>query len=173
MRRSRSAIHLPLCLLVAAACSGSTGDETLSPTSPSSSPSPAVTPTASPSVVPVDVPRDCPPSATDLELFTAGPRWANDRGRQLESGEACLVAPAGEPFTVTVHNEGTGVLTTNHNFSIYADESRTQGLFNGDLVYPGESLAYDVPVLEAGAYLFACDIHPNDMRGVLVVEDGG
>lgn len=172
MRRTRSSIHLPLCLLVAAACSGGTGDEPAAQTPPSS-PLPAVTPTASPSVVPVDVPSDCPRSATNLDLFTVGARWADDRGRQFEPGEACLVAPAGEPFSVTVHNGATGVLTANHNFSIYADESRTQGLFNGDLVYPGESLAYDVPVLEAGAYLFACDIHPNDMTGVLVVEDGG
>jgi plastocyanin len=37
-------------------------------------------------------------------------------------------------------------------------------------VLAGDSFTYDVPSLEAGAYVFKCDIHPQNMTGVLVVE---
>jgi plastocyanin len=55
----------------------------------------------------------------------------------------------------------------NHNLSIYTLEFSI--VFTGDIAYPAESFPYKVPALEAGQYLFRCDIH-TDMSGPLIVE---
>jgi hypothetical protein len=47
--------------------------------------------------------------------------------------------------------------------------ARVSPALTGDLFYPGDTLTY-VPVLEAGQYLFQCDVHPRDMSGPPIVE---
>lgn len=42
--------------------------------------------------------------------------------------------------------------------------------FTGDAAFPAERFRYKVPALEAGQYLFQCDIHPRDMEGPLIVQ---
>ena len=76
----------------------------------------------------------------------------------------CLVVPAGEPLQVEFVNEDNA----NHNLSIYTLDFSSA--FTGDLAYPAETFRYKVPALEAGEYLFQCDIHPTDMSGPLIVE---
>jgi hypothetical protein len=171
----RRAASFVLLLLVA--CGGDDpGDRASDPTPSVTTPpvtTPSVTrPSPTPSAVAsVEVPAGCPEEPTDLALFAVGGHWADDRGRPFEPGEACLVAAGGQPIEVTVHNDpdAEAILSANHNFSLYADADRSQSVFNGELVFPGDSLTYEVPALEAGAYLFACDIHPQEMTGVLVV----
>ena len=42
-------------------------------------------------------------------------------------------------------------------------------MFKGD-IFPGvETRPYSVPALQAGAYKFVCDVHPN-MTGTLTVK---
>lgn len=76
---------------------------------------------------------------------------------------ATLSAPAGEPFSLALVNEDA----MPHNVAIYTDESRTEKLFEGEMVTDG-TVVYDIPALEAGEYFFDCSLHP-DMTGTLVV----
>jgi plastocyanin len=155
--------------LVLSACSEGTPAAGPSPTRATPSPTPSA---GSPTVAPLKIPSECPRPVVDLEVTAVTTHWTDERGHALEAGEACLAAPAVQPLSVTLHNDpdGEGFVTANHNFSLYVDASRTQELFTGDLVFPGDSVTYEIPALEAGAYLFACDIHPQEMTGVLVVE---
>jgi plastocyanin len=120
----------------------------------------------------VDVPHDCPKPASKLEISAVNDSWIGPNGKPAKPGATCLAAPADEPFTVTVHNDihNEGLYLVNHTFSVYTDSTGTDGLFNGDLVLAGDSFTYHVPSLEVGAYAFKCDIHPQTMTGVLVVE---
>jgi plastocyanin len=74
-------------------------------------------------------------------------------------------APAGEAFTLALVNRDS----MPHNIAIYTDSSRSEKLFEGDMVTNG-TLVYDIPTLEAGEYFFDCSLHPN-MTGTLVVGD--
>ena len=82
----------------------------------------------------------------------------------------CLVAPAGEPFTVTFKNRDTGI---QHNFEILTEQG-------GDLIAGTEpklgTYTDELPVdaLDAGSYYFQCVVHSTVMTGALaVVESGG
>jgi plastocyanin len=74
-------------------------------------------------------------------------------------------APAGEAFTLALVNRDS----MPHNIAIYTDSSRSEKLFEGDMVTNG-TLVYDIPALEPGEYFFDCSLHPN-MTGTLVVGD--
>jgi plastocyanin len=74
------------------------------------------------------------------------------------------VTAAGEAFTIAFANEDA----MPHNIAIYSDESKSEKLFEGEMVTDG-SIVYDIPALDAGEYFFDCSLHP-DMTGTLVVE---
>jgi plastocyanin len=74
------------------------------------------------------------------------------------------VASAGEPFTIAFVNEDA----VPHNIAIYTDESKSEKLFEGEVVTDA-SVVYEIPALDAGEYFFDCSLHP-DMVGTLVVE---
>jgi plastocyanin len=74
-------------------------------------------------------------------------------------------APAGEAFTLALVNRDS----MPHNIAIYTDSSRSEKLFEGEMVTNG-TLVYDIPALDAGEYFFDCSLHPN-MTGTLVVGD--
>lgn len=120
----------------------------------SPTPSPTVTPTVSPTPAQTCEER----GRTTLRLVAKNFRF-NAR---------CLVFPAGKPVSIEFENRDRGPLAANHNFSIYTLEFSS--LFTGELAFPNEHLTYKVPGLEAGAYLFQCDIHPRDMSGPLIVR---
>jgi plastocyanin len=73
-------------------------------------------------------------------------------------------APAGTAFSLALVNEDS----MPHNVAIYSDASRSQKLFEGDMVTNG-TVVYDIPALDAGEYFFDCSLHPN-MTGTLVVD---
>jgi plastocyanin len=82
----------------------------------------------------------------------------------------CLVAPAGEAFTITFDNQDQGLP---HNVAIYTDSSAAQSLFVGE-TFPGVAeRTYDLEPQEAGDYFFRCDVHPDQMTGAFAVVDGG
>jgi plastocyanin len=82
--------------------------------------------------------------------------------------ESCLVAPAGEPFTITFDNQDAGLP---HNVAIYTDSAATDVLFQGE-TFPGVATQdYDVDALDAGSYFFRCDVHPV-MTGTLAAVKG-
>lgn len=74
-------------------------------------------------------------------------------------------APAGESFTLALVNEDA----MPHNVAIYTDSSRSEKLFEGEMVTDG-TIVYEVPALEDGEYFFDCSLHP-DMTGTLIVGD--
>jgi plastocyanin len=76
-----------------------------------------------------------------------------------------VTAPAGEAFTLALVNRDS----MPHNIAIYSDSSRSEKLFEGEMVTNG-TLVYDIPALDAGEYFFDCSLHPN-MTGTLVVGD--
>jgi plastocyanin len=74
------------------------------------------------------------------------------------------VSAAGEAFTLALVNEDS----MPHNVAIYTDSSKSEKLFEGEVVTDG-TVVYDIPALDAGEYFFDCALHP-DMTGTLVVE---
>jgi uncharacterized membrane protein len=66
--------------------------------------------------------------------------------------------PANEPVKLEFDNRDGGV---QHNVAIYRDESAEESLFVGDLIAGAETVTYDVPALDPGAYYFRCDVHPQ------------
>jgi plastocyanin len=170
MKRSLVAAVVTAVLL--SACGGGNSKDEASAPAPSEVASTAsATPEPSPPKPPKP-PKDCPQVATKIELSTVSAQWVNEKGHIYRTGEACIVVPAGERFTVTVHNDPKGKgFEVNHNFSIYPAAGVTDELFYGDeLVYAGETVTYRPPALEKGRYLFQCDIHPTGMWGVIDVK---
>jgi plastocyanin/uncharacterized membrane protein len=76
-----------------------------------------------------------------------------------------LQLPEGEPVELAFENRDGGV---QHNVAIYRDDSAEESLFVGDLIAGPETVTYDVPALDAGAYYFRCDVHPQ-MNGAVEV----
>jgi plastocyanin len=139
-------------LVALAACTAQANTRSVPPSeSPMITSSPTVTssPTESP------VPTCNEPAQTTIHLVV----------RYFHFNVRCLVVPAGDRLTVTFENKDLGA---NHNFSIYTLGS--EAAFTGDVAYPQESFSYTVPALEAGEYLFQCDVHPRDMSGLLLVK---
>ena len=78
----------------------------------------------------------------------------------------CLALPADELVTIAVEN----LDTQPHNVAIYTDSSDSATeLYEGELIEGGESIEYEIPALEAGAYYFDCTVHPG-MNGSVVVQ---
>ncbi len=73
-----------------------------------------------------------------------------------------LEVPAGQPFVLVFENRES----LQHNVSIYADAALKKRLFEGVLFGGPGTRWYPVPALEAGTYVFLCDLHPN-MRGLV------
>jgi len=93
----------------------------------------------------------------------------DETAQGLAFQQTCLVAPAGQPFTINFDNQDAG---TQHNIAIFTDSSATKNLFRGDVVTGVIKVPYDVPTLDAGSYYFHCDIHPTTMTGTLAVVKG-
>ncbi len=116
--------------------------------SPTHSPTGTHTPTESPAATCDE------PAQTKIDLVAKNVRF----------NVKCLVVPAGGPLLIELVNRDS----VNHNVSIYTLEFASA--FTGDIAYPAERFRYKVPALEAGQYLFQCDIHPRDMEGPLIVQ---
>jgi plastocyanin len=97
------------------------------------------------------------PSSVEADVTVTSVDMAFDPGT--------VSVPAGEPFTMALVNRDT----MPHNIAIYTDSSRSEKLFEGEMVTNG-TLVYDIPALDAGEYFFDCSLHPN-MTGTLVAGD--
>ena len=76
----------------------------------------------------------------------------------------CLTVPAGEPLRIEFVNRDF----VDHNLSIYTHDDSSA--FTGDVAFPAERFTFEVPALDAGEYLFQCDIHPSLMSGPLIAQ---
>ncbi len=99
---------------------------------------------------------ECAPKGTELAVSAQASAFSTD----------CLAAPAGKPFTIAFDNTDPGVP---HNISIYPDESASTALFTGDVISGPAKTTYRVPALDAGTYVFRCDVHATTMTGTFVV----
>jgi plastocyanin len=78
----------------------------------------------------------------------------------------CLVANAGEAFTIHFTNDDT----MPHNVAVYTDSGKGTSIMKGNIISTqGESMDYQVEAQDAGEYYFDCEVHPADMNGTLYV----
>jgi plastocyanin len=87
----------------------------------------------------------------------------------LKFSAPCLVANAGEAFTIHFTNEDSEP----HNVAGYQDASKANEIFRGAYITgPDQSTDVEVGALDAGEYYFDCQIHTN-MNGTLYVVAAG
>jgi cytochrome c oxidase subunit 2 len=83
----------------------------------------------------------------------------------------CLVAAAGQPFTIDYTNGGG----LPHNVAITTKAPGEPPDIFGQpesKIIPDGNIKYEVKALEAGDYTFFCQVHPG-MKGQLQVKEGG
>ena len=109
-------------------------------------------------------PGTCEPDGTDLEIVAQGTAFDVN----------CLAVPPGEGFQVEMDNQDPFA----HNFSIYTDDSFTEGLegyttpLDPGVVSRPETYEFP-PIEDEATYFFQCDFHPVPaMRGSFIVGSG-
>jgi len=127
---------------------------------PVAAPSPTIDPDQIPAPPPVDGGGECGADGEILlDIVAIGIAWDT----------SCLVAPAGEAFTVNVDNQDAGI---QHNFDLLTEEGGDQ--IGATAVEAGPvQQTLDVDPLDAGEYFYVCDVHPTTMTGTLVTVEGG
>lgn len=102
-------------------------------------------------------------------------------GRDLDFDTPCLIAPAGEPITISFSNVDAGVP---RNLSIYEltpflreclvtgtapSRPPEEEVFVGEIITGVDEIVYELGRMAPGEYYFQDDVHPSS-NGVLVVE---
>jgi plastocyanin len=85
--------------------------------------------------------------------------------KDLQFSTSTLVAPADEAFQIAFENQESAP----HNVAIYRDAAATEEVFVPEPFGGPAAATYEVPALEAGTYIFRCDIHP-EMSGEITVS---
>jgi len=120
---------------------------------------------ANPSPIP---PPSEGPAPTDTECGADGEIALEITAENIAFSTNCLVAPAGEDFTIDYAN----LEAVPHNIAVYVEAQ-------GELIAGTEVAAgpvddpLDVPALDPGSYYFQCDVHPTTMTGTLAAVEGG
>ena len=113
------------------------------------------------------------PSTGGAECGTDGKIALDIAAQNIAFDPTCLVAPAGEPFSINFDNKDDAATTGPHNIAIATDSGYTDFLFTGDLVNGPDQVEYKVDALDAGNYYFRCDVHPTMTGQFVVVEAKG
>lgn len=168
MRTLRLLLAL-LVVLVVTACTSAKPGWTYAP-APSATPIPSVE--ASGSAAPpsgsaaASAPASAPASQPASASAAAGGTVLEIEAQGVAFNTAALTAPADKPFQIHFKNNDASI---QHNVAIHEGSATGTEVFKGEIfVGPGER-TYDVPALKAGAYAFACTVHPN-MTGTLTVQ---
>lgn len=89
-------------------------------------------------------------------------------GRDLRFEVNALSVSAGRPFTIVFDNRDPGVP---HNVALYRAGPPARDKVVMTQIAPGPtSQRLAVSALDAGRYLYQCDVHPTTMTGTLVVS---
>jgi len=91
----------------------------------------------------------------------------NISAKDLKFSAPCMVATAGEAFTIHFTNEDNQP----HNVAAYQDSSKASEISHGEIINQGETADTEVAALEAGTYYFDCQVHA-EMNGALYVVEG-
>ena len=128
------------------------------PGSPGPSAAVSAAPSAAPSAPP-SAPASAAPSGSapaSAPASAAGGEVVTVTAQNITFEQADLEVAAGKPFTLELVNNDASVP---HNVEI-RDRAGTP-VFKTD-TFPGvETRSFDAPALAAGAYQFACTVHPN------------
>ncbi len=130
---------------------------TATPT-PQPSATPAPTARATPSIVTVTPIPDAPDSGIVVDLVAKNRRWVSNE----------LTAPAGVVWHVELDNQDA--VDQVHNFVVASGRTLEEQIFRSERYYGGTIVQFAVPALPAGAYLFICTIHANQMTGELTIN---
>jgi plastocyanin len=161
--------------LVVAACSSAAGGApsfTYAPVSSASSmPGMDMSPPAS-AAPPASAPATSTAPAASQPASAAPPAGSpvangatlHIAAQNIEFDTNHLDAPAGQPFTLEFDNNDPGIP---HNVEI--KDASGASRFKGQIVTGPMKVSYQIPALEAGTYMFVCDVHPN-MTGTLTVK---
>jgi plastocyanin len=106
------------------------------------------------------------PSPTEAPAASLTPNQTVIASTVLGFAETTMTVPAGVELTIDFQNPDTGV---QHNWSLY-DPADGAELFKGEIIVGPGNTTYTVPALEAGAYDYVCDIHPQTMTGTLTAQ---
>jgi len=104
------------------------------------------------------------PGTPDPSVAPANPDALVITAKDLRFDRAEVAVPAGKPFELTFVNQESAP----HNVAIYTDASASRAVYQGEIFGTGTRV-YAVPALDAGSYLFRCDVHP-DMKGTIVAR---
>ncbi len=87
--------------------------------------------------------------------------------RDIQFSAPCMVANAGEAFTIRFTNEEA----VPHDVTVYSDSSKGNEIMRGEIITgPDKSIDYDVEAQDAGEYYFNCTVHPAMDGALYVVE---
>ena len=90
--------------------------------------------------------------------------------KNVAYGATCLAAPGNTAFKINLDNQDAGIP---HNMQIFdkdpRQDSSARSLFKGTLVTGPAQTTYEIGALAVGTYHFRCDVHPDQMFGMLVV----
>jgi plastocyanin len=86
--------------------------------------------------------------------------------RGIAFEESSVTVPAGAAFQIEFTNNDAG---TPHDIAIHKGDASGPEVFKGDIFNGVDTRTYDVPALDAGAYTFACTVHPT-MVGSMTAE---
>lgn len=79
----------------------------------------------------------------------------------------CLAAPSGKAFKIDFDNTENVA----HNVAVFkGNDANGQNVFRGEVFTGPREVNYDLPALQPGAYFFHCDVHPQAMKGKLIVR---
>jgi plastocyanin len=106
------------------------------------------------------------PAPTEAPAASLSPNQTVIAESVLGFAETTMTVPAGVELTIDFQNPDTGV---QHNWSLY-DPADGAALYTGEIIVGPSNATYTVPALEAGAYDYVCDIHPQTMTGVLTAQ---
>ena len=140
-----------------AAAAAATATPTAAPTA-TPSPTPAPTARATPVIVTVTPIPDAPDSGIVVNLVAKNSRWVPNE----------LTAPAGMVWYVELDNQDP--VDQVHNFVVASGRTLGQRIFMSERFYGGTVSEFAVPALPAGAYLFICRIHANQMTSELIIN---
>ena len=161
--------------LVVAACSSAAGGApsfTYAPVqSASTMPVMDMSPSAS-AAPPASAPATSTPPAASGPASAAPPPGSpvpngatlHIAAQNIEFDTNHLDATAGQAFTLEFDNNDPGIP---HNVEI--KDASGASRFKGQIVTGPMRVSYQIPGLEAGTYMFVCDVHPN-MTGTLTVK---